>query len=287
MQKSKTYAFARFSADVLQTAIDKYGTLGEVRDQKFLTVENDGERWSYDSVDEFLAHYRGCPSRAELELNPHLFSGLRISADRARQVLPGTNLLGWGWRTTVIVTAKDRSMIESLFAVFESNLADSQKVPVPKDEDQIRPIVFIGHGRSGLWRELKDHLQDLHGYTIEAFETGARAGHTVRDVLEDLLNRASFAILVLTAEDELVDGTVRARQNVIHEAGLFQGKLGFPRAILLLEDGCEEFSNVQGVQQLRFKPGNIREVFGDVLATLRREFGNGGADPRREQPSRA
>ena len=77
-------------------------------------------------------------------------------------------------------------------------------MPVPKEKDQIRPIVFIGHGRSGLWRELKDHLQDLHGYAIEAFETGARAGHTVRDVLEDLLARASFAILVLTAEDELV-----------------------------------------------------------------------------------
>lgn len=287
MKKTKTYAFARFSADVLQTAINKYANLGEVSDHKFLTVVNDAERWSYDSIDEFLAHYRGSPLRAELELNPHLYSGFRVSTDRARQILPGTDLLGWGWRTEVMVTAKDRSMIESMFAVFESNLAESQKVPVPKEEDQVRPIVFVGHGRSGLWRELKDHLQDLHGFTIEAFETGARAGHTVRDVLEDLLSRASFAILVLTAEDELVDGTLRARQNVIHEAGLFQGRLGFPRAILLLEEGCEEFSNVQGVQQLRFKPGNIREVFGDVLATLRREFGNGGADPRRERPSRA
>jgi hypothetical protein len=128
VQKTKTYAFARFSADVLQTAIDKYGTFGEVRDHKFLTVDNDGERWSYDSVDEFLAHYRGCPSRAELDLNPHLYSGFRVCADRARQILPGTDLLGWGWRTVVSVTAKDRSMIESLFAIFESNLADSQKV---------------------------------------------------------------------------------------------------------------------------------------------------------------
>jgi hypothetical protein len=32
-------------------------------------------------------------------------------------------------------------------------------------------------------------------------------------------------------------------------------------------------SNFDGIQQLRFKKGHISEVFGDVLATIRREFG--------------
>ena len=31
---------------------------------------------------------------------------------------------------------------------------------------------------------------------------------------------------------------VKARMNVIHEVGLFQGRLGFERAIVLLEEGC-------------------------------------------------
>ena len=70
----------------------------------------------------------------------------------------------------------------------------------------------------------------------------------------------------------MADGTMRARQNVIHETGLFQGRLGFSRAIVMLEEGAEEFSNVQGVQQIRFAKGNIKETFGEVLATLRREF---------------
>jgi predicted nucleotide-binding protein len=59
----------------------------------------------------------------------------------------------------------------------------------------------------------------------------------------------------------------------VHETGLFQGKLGFSRAIVLLEDGVEEFSNISGIQQIRFSRSKIRESFGDVLATLRREFG--------------
>ncbi len=65
---------------------------------------------------------------------------------------------------------------------------------------------------------------------------------------------------------------LNARPNVIHEIGLFQGRLGFNKAIVLLENGTEEFSNINGIQQLRFSKGNIKEVFGDILATLKREF---------------
>jgi predicted nucleotide-binding protein len=42
---------------------------------------------------------------------------------------------------------------------------------------------------------------------------------------------------------------------------------------MLLEENVEEFSNVQGVQYIRFSKNNIKETFGEVLATLRREFG--------------
>jgi len=87
-----------------------------------------------------------------------------------------------------------------------------------------------------------------------------------------MMKSSSFALLVMTGEDETAEGGFRARQNVVHEAGLFQGKLGFERAIVLLEEGVEEFSNIHGITQIRFKRGNIRETYGDVLATLRREF---------------
>ena len=81
-------------------------------------------------------------------------------------------------------------------------------------------IVFIGHGRSRLWRDLKDHLHDLHGINITAYETGARAGFTIKEVLEELKSNASFALLVLTAEDIDKSGVEHARENVVHETGL-------------------------------------------------------------------
>ncbi len=62
-----------------------------------------------------------------------------------------------------------------------------------------------------------------------------------------------------------------ATVNVIHEAGLFQGRLGFYRAIVLLEEGCEGFSNIAGLEQIRFPPGNIGAVFEQIREVLARE----------------
>jgi predicted nucleotide-binding protein len=57
----------------------------------------------------------------------------------------------------------------------------------------------------------------------------------------------------------LEDGKLHARLNVIHEAGLFQGRLGFNKAIILLEEGCEEFSNIHGLGHIPF-PKTISEL---------------------------
>ena len=119
---------------------------------------------------------------------------------------------------------------------------------------------------------MKDHLGDKHGLQVVCYEVGARAGLFIQPILSEMLTESSMAFLVMTAEDIDAQGRFHARENVIHELGLFQARLGFERAIILLEEGTEEFSNIQGLQQIRFSKGNIREAFGDVLATIRREF---------------
>jgi len=134
-----------------------------------------------------------------------------------------------------------------------------------------RMQVFIGHGRSQAWRALADHLRDHHGYRVVTFESAPRTGFAISDVLAEMAARTSFAILIHTAEDEQADGGRRARQNVVHETGLFQGILGFRRAIVIRERGCEDFSNLLGIQELLYET-EIKEVFGDIVAVLRREF---------------
>lgn len=260
MEKEKDYAETRFDAEVLQSALSALKTVAaeakvEVKSM-ILSVEHDEEKWTFDNAEEFVADYRKYQGQAYfLFHSPEFVLSVR-AAPRS---------------TSVRVKAPTRVAIERVFDTFEKAAPISRLPPLPKKEPP-KPVIFVGHGHSGVWRDLKDHLQDKHRIRVIAFESGARAGHSVRDILEELVSNSTFALLVLTAEDEQANGQLRARQNVVHEAGLFQGRLGFPRAVLLVEEGTEDFSNVAGIQQIRFSKGNIKETFGEVLAVLRREF---------------
>ena len=104
--------------------------------------------------------------------------------------------------------------------------------------------VFVGHGRSEQWRVLKDFLKERLNLSFEEFNRVSPAGISTQERLGEMLDKCGFAFLVFTAEDIHGDKTLHARENVVHEAGLFQGRLGWRRAIVLLEQECDEFSNI-------------------------------------------
>lgn len=139
--------------------------------------------------------------------------------------------------------------------------SDSMGDPSPESADieQIEPIkkIFIGHGGSLVWHQLRDFLQNRLNLPCEEFNREPTAGRQTIERLQEMLDNSIFAFLVMTAEEEHADMTLHPKENVIHEAGLFQAKLGFHRAIILLEEGCAEFSNIQGLTQIRFPKGNI------------------------------
>jgi Predicted nucleotide-binding protein containing TIR-like domain len=104
--------------------------------------------------------------------------------------------------------------------------------------------------------------------TCDEFNAEAVAGRTTTARLEEMLDTAWFAFLVMTAEDTYADNTAHARENVIHEAGLFQGRLGFERAIILLEEGCAQFSNIHGLTHIGFPKGNLEPAFENIRRVL-------------------
>jgi predicted nucleotide-binding protein len=136
--------------------------------------------------------------------------------------------------------------------------------------------IFIGHGRSEQWRVLKDFLKERLGLSFEEFNRISPAGISTQERLNDMLGRCGFAFLVFTAEDTHKNSSVHARENVIHEAGLFQGRLGWHRAIVLLEEGCDEFSNIVGLGHIRFAKANIASCFEEIRRVLEREGLLGG-----------
>ena len=131
--------------------------------------------------------------------------------------------------------------------------------------------IFIGHGRSHVWRELKDFIEGILGLPYEEFNRVSAAGEFIGNRLEEMLDESCMAFLIMTGEDEQADGSLHARENVIHEAGLFQGRLGFKRAIILLEEGCQEFSNIHGLGHIPFPKGDIKAAFEEIRRVLKRE----------------
>lgn len=140
------------------------------------------------------------------------------------------------------------------------------------DSRNEKPRVFLGHGsRNKAWLEIESFLDGM-GAEVVSYESRSRAGEHIVDVLTSMLNQSNFALLVHTADDEVAGGATRARENVVHETGLFQARLGFDKAIVIREEGTEPFSNLEGLLELRFTSGQIRDVFDKVAELLNRHF---------------
>ena len=132
--------------------------------------------------------------------------------------------------------------------------------------------IFIGHGHSNLWKEVALFLKDeLNLSCVNYFEKESHTGQFIGDALRTFQNETTFAIIVMTAEDETKDNTMRTRQNVIHETGFFQGKLGFEKVAILKQDGVETFSNIDGLQYIPFSENNINQTFYQLQKMLKRE----------------
>jgi len=271
MRKKKEYIRTKFPPEIIKEAVETFNSVFKAQKKEIvldLYITFPDVKWGHNTEAEFFSDYR----------KDIVSAGYRRSVlgeDTNLRIDWSSHLLDWEGEyykgTSVSVEGNEREKIEKVFEVFESNYQKYQE-PEPPPPLLPKPTIFIGHGKSKQWRDLKDHLHEKHGYDIEAYEIGARAGHAIRDILEKMLKKSSIAFLVMTGEDETAEGKKRARQNVIHETGLFQGRLGFHRAIILLEEGTEEFSNIHGVQQIRFSKGKIKETYGEILATIKREF---------------
>lgn len=169
----------------------------------------------------------------------------------------------WGTSATIKAAAENiETLSQDIRTLLESVV----------DQERIRALlpafrVFIGHGGDNKWEVVRDYISDA-GYEIESFESDTRAGEMTLAVVEQMVSRSTVAVVVMTGVDVLKDGRVMARQNVVHEIGLAQGLLGIANTIVLLENGTEEFTNIQGLTQVRFASGEIHRTKREVLATL-------------------
>jgi len=231
--------------------------LANGEDEYLRSLKNEAEACEVFSLQEFIDHWR--PKQ--------LVSRDMLAFQSGAQTPPHIYL-----RAELLEIQSPALVAKRLMKIanrLSSHLINKSRIFM--NTPQLGTHIFIGHGRSLLWREFKDFISDKLKLPWDEFNRVPVAGvaNTIR--LNEMLDKASMAFLIMTAEDEQGDGKLRARMNVIHEAGLFQGRLGFARAIILLEDSCESFSNVDGLGYISFPRGNIKACFEDVRNVLGRE----------------
>ena len=132
-----------------------------------------------------------------------------------------------------------------------------------------RRKIFISHGHSiTLKLQLKDFLAARMKLDALILADQPNRGLTIVEKLERISERCCFAIIFMTRDDEQADGTKRARQNVIHEIGFFQGKYGRQNVVLLAERGLDLFTNISGIVRIEFETEHFAEVFEPLRAEV-------------------
>jgi predicted nucleotide-binding protein len=127
-------------------------------------------------------------------------------------------------------------------------------VPNVVNRDRDPTVIFLVHGSDEGAREtVARFLERAGSHEVVILHEQANRGRTLIEKFEDHASQASYAVILLTADD--VGGPKatgasqhpRARQNVVFELGFFCGSIGRHRVAVLYEPDVEKPSDIDGL----------------------------------------
>jgi len=139
------------------------------------------------------------------------------------------------------------STIEEIKVETKNNMKDDMKT-----ENKLTNKIFIVHGHKNEIKETVARTLDKLRLEPIILHEQANQGRTLIEKFEKNSSDVNFAIILLTADDEgkakkETEYKNRARQNVVFEMGYFMGMLKRKKVFLLLENGVEKPSDLDGI----------------------------------------
>ena len=131
--------------------------------------------------------------------------------------------------------------------------------------------VFLVHHQSPHRTVVRRFIEEDCGLPVYELTSADIAGSGFAALLGEQAPRCGFAVCLLGNDETMADGRTRADQNIVYQAGFFQGRYGFGRVALLSEEGCEGFSNVAGIVHLDFPRAQVAVTFMELRRMLQRE----------------
>lgn len=116
---------------------------------------------------------------------------------------------------------------------------------------RINNKIFIVHGHNEALKQEVARLVEKQGLEAIILSEQANRGKTIIEKFEEHSD-VGAAICLFTGDDygkakDATSENLRARQNVVFEAGFFMGKLGRENVILIADSNIEVPSDLQGV----------------------------------------
>lgn len=160
---------------------------------------------------------------------------------------------------------------KAVFEVYLEELKENDITPdneATQDNSISKSKVFVVHGHDEALKQEVARIVEKQGLEAIILSEQANHGKTIIEKFEENTD-VGAAICLFTGDDygkakDVEDDNLRARQNVVFEAGYFMGKLGRENVILIANPEIELPSDLQGVVYTNEKSWQI-----DVLKELK------------------
>lgn len=143
---------------------------------------------------------------------------------------------------------------KAVFEVYLEELKESDVTPdneATQDNSISKSKVFVVHGHDEALKQEVARIVEKQGLEAIILSEQANGGKTIIEKIEENSD-VGAAICLFTGDDygrakDATSENLRARQNVVFEAGYFMGKLGRGNVILIASPDIEIPSDLQGV----------------------------------------
>lgn len=136
-------------------------------------------------------------------------------------------------------------------------------------------VVFIIHGKSKVWKDVRKHINEQLNFATVVLIDEVDQGDLLDLFKESVWEDCDCAVAIMSPDDKMKNGRVRARQNVLFEIGYCQGLWdhyyqdeSIKPVIILKERKVEMPSDLAGNKVIMYTEGQISKSLEKLSVAL-------------------
>ncbi|QEC49665.1 hypothetical protein FSW04_20175 [Baekduia soli] len=166
----------------------------------------------------------------------------------------------WAHERFKLLNDKARAELRAVLGEPTAFRAPSVSDPPPTAATDVANTIFVVHGHAhAILHEAVRVLERGTGREVVVLHEQPNRGQTILEKFESHAAGAAYAVVLLTGDDVggVADGEQmqrRGRQNVVFEFGFFCAQLGRKKVAVLMSEGVEKPSDIDGLVYIGLDP---------------------------------